>query len=187
MSKNPASVQSEVTTAWASIGAALALILLGAIAALVPLAVGIAVSMFVVWVIVFSGLAHLVHAWDARGDAIFLWRLLVGFVYLAGGIYLVLNPGYGLGALTAFIGGVFATEALLLLAAGWWLRRTPGSRWLSLDGGISLLMAAAIYGFWPWTASWFLGVLVGINVICSGLIFLLMLQENDIELRRKHA
>jgi uncharacterized membrane protein HdeD (DUF308 family) len=187
MPKDPVSIQSEMTTAWVSIGAALALILLGAIAALVPLAVGIAVSMFVVWVIVFSGLAHLVHAWDARGDAIFLWRLLVGFVYLAGGIYLVLNPEYGLGALTAFMGGVFVAEALLLLAAGWWLRRAPGSRWFSLDGGFSLLMAAAIFGFWPWTAGWFLGVLVGINLISSGLIFLLILQENRIELGRKHV
>ena len=187
MSRTTYAVGTVLQTTGISIGAALALIILGAIAVLMPLAVGIAVSIFVVWLIAFAGLAHLVHAWDARGDAIFLWRLLVGLLYLAGGIYLVLNPGYGLGAITLFIGGMFVVEAALLLGAAFWLRHAEASRWLVLDAVCSLLLAVILFSLWPWTASWLLGVLVGINIMSSGMVFLLLMQENDLQLRETRA
>jgi uncharacterized membrane protein HdeD (DUF308 family) len=171
---------------WISLGAALALIMLGAIAALLPVAVGITVGILAVWIVVFSGMAHLVHAWDVRGD-LFLWRLLVGLVYLCGGLYLVLNPSFDLAALTRFIGSMFLLEAALLLAGAWWMRRRRGSGWLALDGGATLLIAALIFVMWPWTHSWVLSLLVGLNVLGSGAVFLAMLRENRSSLSRSRA
>lgn len=182
MAENPTPVDGIMRATWISLGAALALIMLGAIAALTPIAVGIAVSILVVWVVVFSGLAHLVHAWDVRGD-LFLWRLLVGVVYLCGGLYLVLNPSYGLAALTRFIGAMFLLEAMLLLAGAWWMRRRRGSGWLALDGGVTFLIAALIFVMWPWTSAWVLGLLVGLNLLGSGAVFLAMLRENGLAFR----
>lgn len=177
-------VEGVVKATWISIGAALAMIALGLTAALVPLAVGIAVSILIVWVIVFSGLAHLVHAWDARGDALFLWRLLVGMVYVCGGVYLLLHPAYGLAALTFFIGWMFAIEALLLLGGAWWMRRRKGSGWLAADAGLTLFLAACILVMWPWSAPWMLGVLAGLNIVSSGFAFLALLRENGLLLRK---
>jgi len=171
-------------TTWISLGAALALITLGAVAALLPLAAGLAVSMLVVWVVVFSGLAHLVHAWDVRGE-MFLWRLLVGVVYLCGGLYLVLVPdgGYGLIALARFIGAMFALEAGLLMASAFWMRRRPGNGWLVADGATALLCAALVFVSATWAPPWMLALLVGLNVISSGLVFLALLRDNKLAAR----
>src|SRR5690242_5657802 len=130
MTQNTTSVEGVIRATWISIGAALALVALGLVATLVPLAVGIAVSILIVWIVMFSGLAHLVHAWDVRGSGLFRWRLLVGLVYLGGAQYLVWHPIYGLGPLTFFIGWMFAIEATLQLGGAWWLRRRKGSGWL---------------------------------------------------------
>jgi uncharacterized membrane protein HdeD (DUF308 family) len=178
--------ESVVRTTWISLGAALALISLGALAALLPYAVGVAVGILVVWVVVFSGLAHLVHAWDVRGE-LFLWRFLVGVVYLCGGMYLVLESAFDLDALVRFIGAMFLLEAGLLLASAWWMRKLPGSRWLALDGGSTLLFAAMIFALGSANSPWVFGLLVGINIIVSGVVFLQLLRDNGLSARRLAA
>lgn len=171
-------------TTWISLAAALALITLGALAALLPVAAGVAVSILLVWVIVFSGLAHLVHAWDVRGE-MFLWRLLVGLVYLCGGLYLVLVPsgGYGVVALARFIGAMFVLEAGLLVASAFWMRGRRGSGWLAADGGVSLLCAVLVFVTASWAPPWLLGLLVGLNVVSSGFVFLMLLRDNKLAAR----
>ncbi|HEX7965452.1 MAG TPA: DUF308 domain-containing protein [Gammaproteobacteria bacterium] len=170
-------IEGIVNATWISVGAALVLIMLGAVAALLPLAVGIAMGILIVWIVLFSGLAHLVHAWDARGHALFRWRLLVGMMYMAAAVYLILRPTYDLRALTLFIGGMFAVEAVLLLAGAYWMRRRKGSGWMALDAALTLLLAACILVMWPWTSPWMLGVLMGLDVIASGLVFLGLLRD----------
>jgi uncharacterized membrane protein HdeD (DUF308 family) len=187
MDKDTAQIEGVVRATWIAVGAALALIVLGAAAALLPFAVGIAVSILIIWVIVFSGLAHLVHAWDARRRPLFIWRLLVGLIYLVGGLYLLLHPVYSLAALTVFIGGMFAIESVLLLGGAYWMRRRKGSGWVALDAALTLLIAACVLVMWPWTAAWMLGVLVGLNVIASGFLFLALMREVGVWPRRARA
>jgi len=183
---DPAPTDSVVRTTWISLGAALALITLGALAALLPYAIGVAVGMLVVWVVVFSGLAHLVHAWDVRGE-LFLWRLLVGLIYLCGGLYLVLRPEFSMAALGHYVGAMFLLEAGLLLASGWWMRRNRGSGLLLLDGSSTLLFAVLIFALGDGNPPWLFGALVGINVVASGLVFLALLRDNGLGMRRTAA
>jgi uncharacterized membrane protein HdeD (DUF308 family) len=157
-----------------SIGVSILLILLGLLALTLPGAAGIAVAILVLWIIVFSGVAHLVHAWDARGTGDFLWRLLVGIVYIVAGIFLLLHPRESLASLTLVLAILFLMEAGLMLAAFIWLRHRPGSSWLLLNA----LLAAAIgllIGFnWPSSSGWAIGVLVGVNILFSGCVRLMM-------------
>ena len=156
----------------ATIGLSLFLILLGLTAIFVPLAVGIAVSMLILWIIVLGGLAHLIHAWDARNKSIFRWRLGIGLVYLLGGAFLMLYPGYGAGYLTLFIAGMFFLEALLLVPTYLWLRTAPGAGWIAVDCLLTFVIAGLIAWLWPWHAAWLLGVLVGIKLLVSGCAWL---------------
>jgi len=151
-----------------SIGTALLLIVLGMCALLFPEPVGIAVSILILWIIVFSGLAHLVHAWDARGTGVMAWQLLVGAAYLCGGIFLLLHPGYGFAYVTLGIAGIFMFEAVLLLTASYWLRKQPGAGWLALDGALTLILAVCIGAGWPTNSVWVVGTLVGVNILVSG-------------------
>ncbi len=183
MSQDTTPIEGVIRATWTSIGASLALVALGLVAALVPLAVSIAVSILIVWVVMFSGLAHLVHAWDVRGSGLFRWRLLVGLVYVGGAQYLVWQPIYGLGALTFFIGWMFAIEAVLQLGGAWWMRRHRGSGWLAADAALTLLLAACIMVMWPWSRPWMLCLLVGLNILGSGLAYLALLRDNGLRLR----
>ncbi len=157
-----------------SIGISILLILLGLLALILPGAVGIAVAILVLWVIVFSGLAHVVHAWDARGTGDFLWRLLVGIVYLAVGIFLMLHPRESLVSLTLVLAILFLMEAGMLLAAYFWLRSRSGSGWLLLNALLTGVLGLLIGVDWPASSAWAIGMLVGVNILFSGFTRLMM-------------
>ncbi|MDE2346168.1 MAG: DUF308 domain-containing protein [Gammaproteobacteria bacterium] len=157
-----------------SIGVSLLLILLGLLALALPGFAGLAVAILVLWVIVFSGLAHLVHAWDARGSGDFLWRLLVGIVYLAVGVFLLLHPRESLASLTLVLVILFLLEAGMLLAAYFWLRRRAGSGWLLVNALLTGALGLLIGLEWPASSAWAIGMLVGVNILFSGFSRLMM-------------
>ena len=168
MQQTPASTSKAFTATGLSVGMSILLIVLGLTAVLLPNAVSIAVSILILWVIVFTGLAHLVHAWDARGNPLFAWRLLVGLLYMVGGVFLLLYPGYDLAFLTLFIAGMLALEALLLFGAYAWLRQIPGTGWIGVDGAFTTLLALVVALTWPHTPLWLLATCVGLNIISTG-------------------
>ncbi len=157
-----------------SIAVSVLLILLGLLALTLPGAVGIAVAILVLWIIVFSGVAHLVHAWDARGTGEFLWRLLVGVVYIVVGIFLLLHPRESLASLTLVLAILFLMEAGLMLAAFLWLRHRPGSSWLLLNALLAGAIGLLIGMNWPSSSAWAIGVLVGVNILFSGFVRLML-------------
>ena len=151
-----------------SVGVSVLLVILGMSAMLVSTAVSVAIGILILWIIVFAGLAHLVHAWDARETPLFAWRLLVGLVYVGGGIFLLAHPRYDLAFLALFIAWMFGLESMLLLGAYGWLRKLPGAGWIAVDALGTLAVATAIGFLWPWMGMWLLGMLVGINIACTG-------------------
>src|SRR6267378_4169090 len=76
------------------------MILAGVLAIFIPPVAGLAVTIFVGWLLVFSGVAHLVFAWQTRSSGSLVWELLLGVVYLLVGFYLLWNPVLGLVSLT---------------------------------------------------------------------------------------
>ena len=73
------------------------MVVLGFLAILMPFTTGIAVSIFVGWIMVFSGFAYLAYAFAAQEAGVFLWRMLIGVAYVIGGGYLAFHPGLALG------------------------------------------------------------------------------------------
>ena len=144
------------------------MIVLGSIAILVPHAAGIVFSIFVGWVLVGSGLAHLVYAFASWGLVTFLWRSVVGLFYLAGGMYLIVDPGLSQPGLTLAVAAILLFEGLLETTASFVALALPGSGWLLLDGMVTLLLSYFIWRSWPSSASWAIGTLIGVNLIVSG-------------------
>lgn len=151
-----------------SIGMALVMIVLGFLAAFLPLATGIGVSIVVSWIIVFSGFAYLAHAFSARGTGAVLWRMLIGIIYVVGGVYLAFHPGLALESLTLVVAAIFFVESVLEIVVFFQFRALSGSGWLLFDGIVTLILAYVIWRPWPSSSAWAIGTLLGINLIMSG-------------------
>lgn len=151
-----------------SIGWSVVMIVLGCLALLLPFATGIGVSIAVGWIIVFSGFAYVASAFAARGAGSFLWRLLIGGVYICGGLYLAFHPGLALESLTLAMAVMFFFEGVLEIVVFFQFRTLPGSGWILFDGLVTLLLAYMIWRPWPSSSVWAIGTILGINLIVSG-------------------
>jgi|SRR5579863_1895172 len=151
-----------------SMGWAIVMIVVGFLAILMPFATGIGVSIVVGWIIVFSGITHLAYAFSAQGAGAFLWRMLVGIVYVIGGVYLAFHPGLALESLTLMVAAIFLTEGVLAIVVFFQFRGLPGSGWILLDGIMTLILAYLIWQPWPTSSIWAIGTLLGINLLVSG-------------------
>ena len=151
-----------------SIGWAVVMIVLGVVAIMMPYSAGIGVSVFVGWIIAFGGIAYLAYAFAAPGAGSFIWRMLIGIVYVIGGGYLALHPGLALDSLTVVVAAIFFVEGILEIIIFFQFRPLAGSGWILFDGIMSLVLAYMIWRPFPSSASWAIGTLLGANLIVSG-------------------
>jgi len=162
----PATIAKE-SVGW-SIGLSVLMILAGVLAIVIPPAAGITVTILVGWLLVFSGVAHLVFGWHTRTAGGFVWELLLGIVYGLVGGYLLFHPVAGLASLTLALAVYLFVEGVLEFFMSFRLRPMPGSGWLLFDGIITLILAVMIWRTWPSSTVWVIGTLVGISMLFSG-------------------
>jgi len=151
-----------------SIGWAVVMIVLGFLAVFLPFATGIGVSVLVSLIIIFAGIGHLVYAFAARGAGAFLWRMLIGIVYVVGGGYLAFHPRLALVTLTLVVAAIFLVESVLAFVVFFHIRALSGSGWILFDAIVTLLLAYLIWRPWPSSSVWAIGILLGVNLIVSG-------------------
>jgi uncharacterized membrane protein HdeD (DUF308 family) len=152
-----------------SIGLSVVLILAGLFAMAVPPLVGIGVLLVVAWLIIVSGGVHLLLAWRTRTTGGMIWELLLGILYIAIGVDVLMHPAAGLVALTLILAIYLFVEGVLELILGFRLRPGAGSTWVMLDGVVTLFLAILIWRNWPSSSEWVIGTLVGISMLFSGI------------------
>jgi uncharacterized membrane protein HdeD (DUF308 family) len=157
-----------------SIGLSVLMIVAGLLAIAVPQAAGIAVNLLVAWLLVFSGVAHLVFAWHTRTTGAMVWELLMGILYIFVGVYLLVHPVAGLASLTLALAIYLFAKGVLELILSFRLRPMPGSGWLLFDGIITLVLAVMIWRTWPSSTEWVVGTLVGVSMLFSGISRLML-------------
>jgi uncharacterized membrane protein HdeD (DUF308 family) len=147
------------------------LIVAGIVAIVIPAAASLAVTVFLGWILVFSGVIHFIYAWHTRD---ILWEVFLGILYLLTGIYLLWNPVLGMDSLTLALAIYLFVEAALEFILAFRLRPARGWGWLLFDGVITLILGALIWATWPATAAWVLGTIVGISMFFSGIARLMI-------------
>jgi uncharacterized membrane protein HdeD (DUF308 family) len=151
-----------------SIGLSVLMIIAGFLAITLPVAAGIAVNIFVGWMLIFSGAAHLVYAWQSRHNRGFIWELLLGVLYLGIGGYLLINPILGLVSLTLALALYLWVKGILEFILAYQLWAMPGAGWILFDGIVTVILAFLVWWTWPASTEWAIGTLVGASMLFSG-------------------
>ena len=150
------------------IAIAVVFILLGIMAIVEPGVAGLAVAILVGWLLIFGGLAHLIGTFGAGGVGRAIWQLILGLIYLVGGIYFLKHPLLGLGTLTLLLAAIILAEAVLEFIAYFRARNEGGSIWMLANGLITLLLGGLIWFHWPSSSVRAIGTLVGVNLLMTG-------------------
>jgi uncharacterized membrane protein HdeD (DUF308 family) len=144
------------------------LILAGMAALIVPFVSGIALALIVGWFFSMAGVFHLAFAWKTHSTRGVFWELLLGFLYVFSGLYLLFHPIFGLASLTLFLAAYFLSKGIIQVIHFFQLQPRHGSWWLLFDGIVSLVLAVLIWKSWPSSTVWVVGTLVGISLLFTG-------------------
>src|SRR5580658_2706257 len=144
------------------------LIIFGMVAICSPLLAAVAVNVAIAWLIALAGVVHVMLAFRAHGAGSMIWKLLVGIAYFFFGAYLIMHPLLGVASLTLILASLFLIEGILNIILFFKMRSLGGSSWVLVDGIITLLLGLMIYGQWPSSSAWAIGILVGVSMIISG-------------------
>jgi uncharacterized membrane protein HdeD (DUF308 family) len=144
--------------------------ILGVLAVIWPQISTVAVDVYVGWLFLFSGIVGLASMFLAPTVHAFLWMLLTAALSLFVGVMLLWHPTEGAVSLTMVLTAFFIVEGIVQIVASLSYRDVfPESwGWMLASGIADLILAALIIKGWPSTATWALGLLVGINLITSG-------------------
>lgn len=119
------------------------------------------------WLLVFTGIVRIVHAFGVRIREGFFLDLLLGVLRIVVGVLMVAMPGLTAVSLTLLLAAFFCVGGLYRIGFGFATRL--GSRaWIVLNGLISLALGILIFLQWPSSSIWVIGMFVGIDLIFEG-------------------
>jgi uncharacterized membrane protein HdeD (DUF308 family) len=146
------------------------LAVLGLAAMIVPLLATLAVTIFLGWLFLISGVAGLVVTYWARQMPGFWWSLFSAALAVLAGLLLIARPMQGVLTLTIVVGAYFLAEGVTTIMYALEHRRELSERWswLLVSGLMDILISFLIISGLPGSAEWAIGLLVGINLVLGG-------------------
>ncbi len=150
------------------------MIVLGIVAIGAPLATTVVAKIFLGWLFLIAGIAQIIHAFYAQGWKGFLADLLMGLLYAFVGGWLAFFPLAGIIGLTVLLAAMFVVEGIFKFAIGLQVRPAEGWGWMIFSGIIAFLAGVLVFMGLPGSAAWAIGLIVGINILMTGIAFLMM-------------
>ncbi len=160
---------SRFQTHWGWLFLLGAIQLLGGVLALaLPLVATWAGVVFFGAVLLASGVMQVVHAVQVRGWQGMLWHLLSGALYVLGGLVLLTHPLVGALAWTLVLAAMFIVDGVLRVVTALQVRPRDGWGVFAAGGVVSVLVGLLVWFKWPDSATWAIGLLLGVNLIFHG-------------------
>jgi uncharacterized membrane protein HdeD (DUF308 family) len=155
------------------VGMGAALMILGAVAIGSSFITTLATVVVFGILLLLGALFQMVTAFWGRSWRGFFLHLLAGVLYLVVGVFMIDHPletALGITLLVAV--GLLASGILRIVVPV--LERFDGWGWMLLSGLVSLLLGIAIWRQWPFSGLWVIGLFVGIEMLSSGLSWMML-------------
>lgn len=143
-------------------------LLLGILAIALPGLFTLAFELMIGWLFIFSGIIQAIRSFKAKEVPGFWVSIISSALYIVAGVFLLIYPLKGVVTLTFILTLFFFLEGIAQIVFAITLRPVRSWGWLVLNGILALAIAFIIWSGWPGSATWVLGLLVGINLLFYG-------------------
>jgi len=144
------------------------LIILGCVAIAMPLMFSATIEMMLAILFIIGGVGGVLRAVSVkklpgRGISIILYLL-----FIVVGFFLIKRPMAGIMTLSVILATCFIVSGVFKVVFALTMKRVKRWGWSLLDGLISIALGGIVFAEWPYSAAWFIGLLVGIRFIFLG-------------------
>ena len=146
------------------------LLILGMGAIVLPPIATLAIEIIVGWLLLISGVVGFVSTFTMRHAPGFWWSLVSALAATVAGILLLRWPLTGALSLTLVLTAFLVIEGIASIMYALDHRRELSGRWgfMLFSGVVDLVLATIIFVGLPATATWAIGLLIGINLVFGG-------------------
>jgi len=149
----------------------IALVVLGALALAIPPLTMVALSIFLGWALLVSGVMSLITAFWMRDAPGFWWSLLSAMLGIGVGVILLAKPVEGGFSLTLLLIAFFIVEGAASIMCSFEHKRKLSGKWewMLVRGMFGVVVGALIFIYLPSDAAWTIaGLFIGINMVFRG-------------------
>jgi uncharacterized membrane protein HdeD (DUF308 family) len=130
-----------------------------------PFVAGISVAMMVGVLLIVGGIGHLIFAIRGRTG---IWSILFSVLTVIVGGYMLANLGVALASLTLFLAVYFIVSGIFEILFAFRAKPVKGWGWALFSGIVSVILGLMIWGQFPFSGAWAVGILFGIRMIFIG-------------------
>lgn len=141
----------------------IALIILGSVALGDTLAVTLVSVLLIGWLLIVSGILHVVHLFRHTEIRSF-WNILGVVCDFGAGFYMIANPALGALTLTLVLAAFLLVSGVSRLFAVLHAD-LPHKLWPVLNSVLSIVLGIMLWVHWPWTGLWFIGFPIAIELL----------------------
>ncbi len=150
------------------IATGVALIFFGALSVASPAIAGTAVVWVIGAILLVAGSTQLIQGFRSKKWAGKAFPLMLGGLTALCGLAVLGHPWLGLSLLTMVIAITFTVEGLWKIYAAFRFRIARGWLGMLISGFLTLILGLLIWRQWPVSGLTAVGVLVGIDLLCTG-------------------
>ena len=143
-------------------------VVFGVVAIGSPLITGVAVAVFVGFLLLASGVARIVHSLKSQQWGTGFWGTAIGALGILAGLLMIFRPLVGLVTMTMLLAIYFLVDGISEIIAAFKIKPDQGWGWVLFNGVIAVLLGLMIWRQWPVSGAWAIGLLVGIHILITG-------------------
>jgi uncharacterized membrane protein HdeD (DUF308 family) len=144
------------------------MILAGVVALIFPAFMSTGLLSLLGWLLILSGIVQVVSLIGATQVPYFWLQLISVVLEVMVGYLLVSNPAAGLVAVTFLMLVLFLVDGFARIVFALMIRPMGDWLWVLASGLVAVGCAMVLFANLPEAASWLLGFLLGIHLICAG-------------------
>lgn len=150
------------------------LIILGLLAISLPVFTTFSLTILIGSILLIGGVIQLYRTFRGIKSPSFWFSLINCLLAILIGVLLLVYPLHGMMFLTLLLGIYFLIQGITQIAMGVHIK-SISRHWgfLVVSGIVSILLSLLIWSKWPSISTWFIGLLVGINLLLFGVSLLL--------------
>jgi uncharacterized membrane protein HdeD (DUF308 family) len=144
------------------------LVVAGVLAIISPIIASVAIVFLLGWVLIISGVLQAVGLIGASNVPHFWLQLISAVLAILIGVLLLRSPDSGLLVMTMLLIVYFMVEGIAKVIFALTIRPFPNWGWVLASGVVGILLAFILWANMPLTASWMLGLMLGVLLVSEG-------------------
>jgi uncharacterized membrane protein HdeD (DUF308 family) len=154
------------------VGLGIAQVLVGLLCWIDVIAASLAGVVIIGLLLLIGGVFQVIHAFSVRGWSGFLLHVLMGLLYVVGGLLLMDEPIRGSLIITIVIAVLLIVSGVMRLVMAATHRHMQGLWLVVLSGVVSLVVGVLLYLSLPWSSLFVLGTLIAIELVFHGIAWI---------------